>query len=141
MNPRFVATILVILFSFFSLSCSGEQSESIPQRWRIEYGYTSDGSLDSQIRLTIGIASYAKALGENNKVFAEARLLGFATNEENISDGSILVEEIHYGKNGKIAYQCESLLKRSGIKVSETKKIGTKHVDFFSEWPMSSKAC
>lgn len=136
MNSRLVSTVLVLLLSFLSLSCSKNQAGSDLHNWTVEYGYTSDGSYNSRMLLSVGVPSYAKAIDNNGKVVAEARLLGFASNENNVSDGSILIEETHYGTNRNIVYRSNSHFNRSGIKISEIKKKGVKQLDFFPQWPM-----
>ena len=93
------------------------------------------------VYLDLDKKSYALANGArataraSARVMAEAKLLqAFAGSSE-----PVLIEEYHYGEDGKVIFKCRSYFnKHSGFKESETETWGKKVKDYFLIWPMGS---
>ncbi|NMB91643.1 hypothetical protein GYA37_02210 [candidate division WWE3 bacterium] len=79
---------------------------------------------------TSGIASRARTYDKANGLLAEAQL------EEILGDGTVVILEVHYNKDGEIIFWCRSRIAPIlGFKEEEFDSHGVKEQDYYFVWP------
>lgn len=128
-----LTSVLIVLPIVLTIgTCSRDEDKVYSGSWKVEYEY------EDRMQAAQGIASGAKAVGENGVVLAKAKLLGLVSDENrNLMGLRAKVEETHYDLKGRVKYRCISLYDFPlGRKSSETASKGIRHTDYFSTWPV-----
>lgn len=127
-GPPFLSIGLFVVLN--TVSCSDDEDKVYSGSWTVEYAY------ENELIAVHGMASGAKAVGENGAVLARAKLLNLVS-DENANLRGVRVEETHYDLKGRVKYTCVSLFDSPlGRKSGETNSRGIKHTDYFSRWPV-----
>ncbi len=80
----------------------------------------------------LAIAKGARTFDESGQLVAEARLVRFLENGQQLQ--RFEVEEFHYGLRGNLVFTCKSQYDDLGAKVSQTETNGKKNEDYYFIW-------